>query len=140
MEERHYLSVATSNQLVSRYIQAVATTETKLLSRKNFLREDKMKVFQLASILIHDAVLVRHLSENLLLKGTKMLIHCILPWINTSDDEQRSSSKGYANRRTGRTGMRQKWAILLDSVSLAQAHNCQVDLTHALRHTSFLAY
>jgi hypothetical protein len=29
-------------------------------------------------------------------------------------------------------GMRQKWAILLDSVELVQAQHCQVDLTHAL--------
>src|ERR1700736_2433177 len=28
--------------------------------------------------------------------------------------------------------MRQAWAILLDSVDLVQAQNCQVDLTHAL--------
>ena len=27
--------------------------------------------------------------------------------------------------------MRQKWAILLDSVDLVQAQNCQGDLTHA---------
>jgi hypothetical protein len=76
----------------------------KLLSRKKFLREDKMEEFQPASILIHDEVLETHLSENLLLKGAKMLIHCTFPWITTSDDELRSSSKGYANRRTGRTG------------------------------------
>jgi hypothetical protein len=29
-------------------------------------------------------------------------------------------------------GMRQKWALLLDSLDLAQAQNCQGDLTHAL--------
>jgi len=28
--------------------------------------------------------------------------------------------------------MRQKWVILLDSLDLIQAQNCQVDLTHAL--------
>jgi len=28
-------------------------------------------------------------------------------------------------------GMRQKWAILLDSVELVQAQHCQVDLTPA---------
>ena len=31
-------------------------------------------------------------------------------------------------------GMCQKRAILLDSVNLVQARNCQVDLTHALVH------
>jgi hypothetical protein len=30
--------------------------------------------------------------------------------------------------------MRQKWAILLDSVGLVQAQNCQGDLTLALQH------
>jgi len=30
--------------------------------------------------------------------------------------------------------MRQKRAILLDSVDLVQAQNCQVDLTHALNY------
>jgi hypothetical protein len=30
-------------------------------------------------------------------------------------------------------GMRQKWALLLDSLDLAQAQNCQGDLTHAQR-------
>jgi hypothetical protein len=29
-------------------------------------------------------------------------------------------------------GMCQKWAILLDSLNLVQAQNCQMDLTHAL--------
>jgi len=67
MEKQHYLSVAMLNQLESRYIQAVATAETKLLSRKKFQREDKMEEFQPASILIHDEVLETHLSENLLI-------------------------------------------------------------------------
>jgi hypothetical protein len=35
--------------------------------------------------------------------------------------------------------MCQKGAILLDSVDLAQAQNCQVDLTHALDYTPLLA-
>jgi len=56
---------------VLRYIQARATAETKLPSRKKFQREDKIKVFQLASILIHDAVLDSHLSENLVFEGDK---------------------------------------------------------------------
>jgi len=53
----------------------------------------------------------------------------LLLWQNLWHKAAKHSGKGHECLFL--RGMRQKWAILLESVDLVQAQNCQVDLMHS---------